>query len=86
MTDSTPIPVRVHRMQQHWHTQHFFMATVTATSGNLVQVQKDGEDLHPQYWPRDASYSSPTVGDRVWAVDFGSDTRASYLVIDKILT
>ena len=57
------------------------LATVTSTSGG-VSVQFDGETTpSTKKYKRLASYSSPTVNDRVMMVKIGG----SYVILGKIV-
>ena len=60
---------------------NYKLATVTSTSGG-VSVQFDGETTpSAKKYKRLASYSSPTVNDRVLLVKVGG----TYVIIGKIV-
>jgi hypothetical protein len=60
---------------------NYKLATVTSTSGG-VSVQFDGETTpSTKKYKRLASYSSPTVNDRVLLVKVGG----TYVIIGKIV-
>ena len=60
---------------------NYKLATVTSTSGG-VSVQFDGETApSSKKYKRLASYSSPTVSDRVLLIKVGG----SYVILGKIV-